>query len=205
MTSARWIVSYCLLLLLAAGAGCQLFGLAAYTVLPRTVKQEYTPPKTPMLVLVESARDPGMLVPEAEHLTACIVDDLEAFEVAPMVDWRGLQKMREADPDMPKRSISEIGKKMGAQQVLYVDLSRAYFGAAEGLEVRGKVEARVRVVDVATGKRVYPITAESRQILVETPLSRDFRDTDVVAVQQELLQATGITIGRLFHKWDPGK
>lgn len=204
MLNARWIVTYCLLLLLTVLAGCQVFGLAA-SVLPRTVKQEYAPPKTPMLVMVENARDPGRFVPEAEHLTACIVDDLEAFEVAPMVDWRGLQKMRETDPDMPKRSISEIGRRMGAQQVLYVDLASVYLGAADGLDLRGKIEARVRVVDVATGKRMYPITAESRQVLVETPMSRDFRDTDAVAVQQELLRATGTTIGRLFHKWDPGK
>ena len=199
MARMQWVVSSLLLMTLAVAGGCQLFGMGAYLAMPEKVKAEYKPPKTPMLVLVENRRDPGVLVPEAESLMAFVVDDLNAYEVAPQVDWRGLQKLRDNDPEMPNRTISEIGQAMGAQQVLYVDLVEATLGPGPGANVAGRVEARVRVVDVATGKRMYPTSSESRAIMLETPLSHEFRDVDVVGIKQDLLKAAGVQIGSLFH------
>jgi hypothetical protein len=184
-------------------AGCNLVGLAA-SAIPQTIDARYTPPKAPMLVLVENRQNPGMAIPESDQLTAFIIDDLSTYKVAPLVDQKKLYKLRDNERNIDKMTISEIGKAVGAEQVLYVDLQRFNVGGLEqGIPVHGRIDATVRVVNVKSGNTTFPAMGQgSWPISYETPMaSLEMSRQNVEAVRESLLRTAGTSIGRLFHDY----
>lgn len=201
---APLVIMGALALVLMTSGGCALFGFLAYTFTPPRVEAMYKPPLTPILVLVENRDNPGMLVAETDQLTAFILDELAAFEVAPLIPRDKLEHLRDSNPDIDKLTISQIGKELGAQQVLYVDLQRISIGALGGIPAHGRVDARVHMVDVATGKMTFPRNSEEGwPISIETPITQDIKESDLPGVSENLLRAAGTTIGRMFHKYNP--
>jgi len=193
-----------LILLLLVVSGCQLGGLIASKVAPRTVMPLYTPPPDqPLLVLVESRQNPGLGVPDGEMLTGYIIDDLKTYNVAPIIDFRELQRIRDENSDFSQWSISQIGQAAGARQVLYVDIRRLTLFDTVGVEYQGQLEAMVRMIDVETGRVMFPAKEDGWPIAVETPLTRVFHSPDLAGVRRQLLGAAGLQIGRLFHAWEP--
>ncbi len=184
--------------------GCALFGLIAYTLTPPTVDARYEPPKTPMLVLVENRQNPGMFVAEADELTSYIIDDLAAYKVGPIVDRQKLEALRDSRNDISKLTISQVGREVGAKQVLYVDLRRINIGRTiEGVPTHGRIDAMVHVVDVDSGRTTFPQIGEAWPIDYETSLAHDVNGPDPTLVRSALTRATGTTIGRLFHDYIP--
>ena len=198
------VIVSALALVLLTSSGCALFGYIAYVLTPPRVEAMYKPPLTPMLVLVENRENPGMLVSQADQLTAFIMDELAAYEVAPLIPRDKLEKLRDAHTDIDKMTISQIGKELGAKQVLYVDLKRIGIGGMGGIPAHGRVDARVHMVDVESGKMTFPrSTEEGWPIAMETAVSQDVKESDLPVVSESLLRATGTMIGRLFHKYNP--
>ena len=193
-----------LLSIAVMSGGCAFFGLAAHAVIPEKIEAQYEPPKTPMLVLVENQANPEMLVAESEQLAKFIIDDLVTYEVAPIVDTKKLQQLRDTEPQMQKLTISEIGRRLGAKQVLYVNVVRMSVGEIEGVPLHGKIETLVHMVDVDSGRTKFPSMGESWPVGYETPLTRDYSKAGPASVREGLLRTAGTTIGRLFHDYEPG-
>jgi hypothetical protein len=184
--------------------GCALFGFAAQALFPPKINAQYEPPKAaPMLILVENRQNPGMSVAESDELTSYIADDLNAYEVCPVVDRTKLQALRDQqEKSADKMSISEIGKAVGAQQVLYVDLRRSSIGNVEGVPLHGRLDIAVHIVDVKSGRTTFPKTStEAYAMTFETPLTAG--GNDPALIRQALLGNAGTSIGRLFHVWYP--
>lgn len=204
----RWLV--CLLIpavllpIVVVSGGCQAVGMAAYVLNPPVDKARYVPPKAPMLVLVENKANPGMYVLATDQLTGYIIDDLQAYEVCPIVPQSKLTALQDANPNMEKMTISQIGQAVGASQVLYVDIRKISVGAIAGVPASGRAEALVRVVDVKTGTTAFPSTAESLPVVFDTPLIDDVQNPDMVRARETMLHAAGTTIGRMFHDFSPG-
>lgn len=191
------------LLALPVLSGCNYVGFILSS-LPKTVDARYTPPKTPMLILVEHQKNAGMLLSESDELTAFIWDDLTAYKAAPLIDPKKLYELRDREKDVDKMTITQIGKAVGAEQVLYVDLLQLSVGGAqEGIPVHGRIEAVVRVVDVTTGKTMFPAMGQSGwPVSLETPITTsNVSNRDPVAVQRTLLGSAGTAIGRLLHDY----
>lgn len=199
----RKIVCSAALAAMALLGGCNIVGYVASAV-PQTVDARYEPPKTPMLVLVENRQNPGMAIPEADQLTGFIIDDLVTYEVAPLVEQKKLYKLRDNEKDIDKMTISQIGKAVGAEQVLYVDLQRLNVGGQEeGIPTHGRLEAVVQIVDVKSGKTTFPAMGQGGwPVSFETPMaSLGMSRQNPEAVRESLLRTAGTSISRLFHDY----
>jgi hypothetical protein len=183
--------------------GCDIAGFAAQAAFPEVTKAQYTPPKTPMLVLVENRQNPTMGIAESDELGAYIIDDLKTYEVCPIIEPKVFQQFCDEHPDWNKMSISELGKGVGAAQVLYVDIQRVGFGQITGVPASGRIDVAVHVVDVKTRKTVFPSAiTDSFPLSSETPLMTG-HEADLAAAQHDLIQTMGTRIGRLFHEYKP--
>ena len=185
---------------LSAG-GCTAAGFVANAVVPPITKAQYVPPKTQrMLVLVENRENPGMSVAEADCITSYILDDLAAYEVCPLLDAKKLHALRDAQGEkINKLSISQIGKALGARQVLYVDIQRINVGSVQGVPQHGRMDATVRIVDVERSATVWPTTGDSAPISVETPLTQDIDGRLAAAIREALLRSAALSVSRLYH------
>lgn len=205
MQTRRIVLSIVCLAALATGlmlVGCNIIGLAASAV-PQTIDAKYTPPKTPMLVLVENRQNPGAMISEADQLAGFIMDELATYKVAPLIDLKKLYGLRDNEKNIDKMTITQIGKAVGAQQVLYVDLQRLSVNDADGgLPMHSRLDAAVHLVDVRTGTTTFPAMGQpSWPISLETPITVMANNTNREAVREDLLRSTGTEIGRLFHSY----
>jgi hypothetical protein len=126
---------------------------------------------------------------------------LATYKVAPLVDLKKLYELRDNEKNIDKMTITQIGKAVGAEQVLYVDLIR--FGEGDsGVAMRSRLDARVHMVDVKTGATTFPAMGQPNwAISMETPIDVILTDTNIGEVRETLLRAAGTEIGRLFHDY----
>ena len=195
-----------LLLLLGAG-GCALPGAIAYKVLgPPPVPARYTPPNNqPMLVLVENPFSGAVAIPEADELAQVIYHDLDEHKVAPMIDPAKINDLRDHSPNMfAKLSIAEIGRMLGAKQVLYVHIDRLDVDQAPGSDmVKTRMAATIKVVDATTAMTNFPQSGETEPFEHETPHVRLEASTNRSELKRLLLRAGGMEIARWFYPWKP--
>jgi len=182
--------------------GCNIFGWAMSAV-PEHVKAQHVPPTTPMLVLVENRVNPGSMVAESDELTGFIMDELATYKVAPLIELKKLYELRDREAGIDKMTITQIGKAVGAQQVLYVDLQRLNVGETEpGIPAHGRVDATVHLVDVKTGKTMFPTMGQADwPINLETAISDSIQRTNAGALREAMLRKAGTAIGQLFHDY----
>jgi hypothetical protein len=183
--------------------GCNIVAYAA-TAIPQTVSAKHTPPKTPMLVLVENRQNPSTMVTEADQLTGFIMEELEAYHVAPLIELKKLYEVRDDEKNIDKMTISQIGKAVGAQQVLYVDLRRVNVSEDDGggIPMHSRLDAAVHLVDVKTSTTTFPTAGQANwPISLETPITTIVNRTNPEAVRESLLRSAGTSIGRLFHDY----
>jgi len=206
-----------LILACALLSGCAAGGFVAnkLTPPPRT-DAEYTLPKKPTLVLVENYNDPsGSLRADAETLSRYIYDDLlkqtekkgdKQVPVFDLVDWKKIHDLHTADPAaFQKMTIHEVGKALGAGQVIYVQLLYSdLLGSIGGDMLRGRAGVRARVVDCETGQTLWPSgTSQGEPLGFETELLRAKDGVTGMEVRDDTLQGLGKKIARLFHEWGP--
>jgi hypothetical protein len=174
---------------------------------PEHVEAKYVPPKKPMLVLVENYRDASATQIDGEMLTRYLISELEEHHVAPLVEFNSLAALKsDTTRDFREMKIDEIGKAVGAAQVLYVDLAQAEVNRPLGGETfiaRGA--ARVRIVDSASGETRWPEDAPGGSpIAFETrAISAAQGGDDPTFVRQKLHEGLALRIARLFYKWSP--
>jgi hypothetical protein len=159
--------------LLCLTSGCQLLGIGANAIGSDTaVKAKYVPaPKDSMLVIVESyglAMDSGM---ETQRVAASLAKAIRDNKIAPVVDERRLEQLKDADPDAyRKMTIAQIGQTLGATQILYVNI---WFSEIEkptgGGQMLGNMRARVKIVDSQSANSRWPLDGSSEPVEIKTP------------------------------------
>lgn len=194
------------LLLIVSVGGCALPGALAYKVFgPSTIPARYNPPKTPLLILVENAHSGSIAMPEADALSQVIFDDLQEHKVAPLIDPNKVHELRDHNPiTFGKLSIAEIGRELGAQQVLYIRVHQLDIDAPPASDVvRLKIGAKIRIVETASARTTWPESGDTEAFDVETPWQRIEPGTSRSALNQEILRASGEEIARWFYAYQP--
>jgi len=202
--------AYCLLStffsLLLFLNGCNIMGALAYkTMGPNKIPAEYTPLKEPTLVLAESYGQANDLQPYADQLGNLVAKELLAHKVAPLVDDSKLMTLRgEKANGYDKMKIPDVGRAVGAKQIIYIDLRQCAIESVQGSDMfQGAIEANVRVVDVATGQTRWPDVGDSHPFKSKTEFTRrDARDTPL-AVRNIMLENLAEAIARLFYEVKP--
>jgi hypothetical protein len=193
-----------LLAMIAAWAGgCVAAGFAAQALQgPPKRKALYEPDPRPMVVLVENARQQGSAGPIRELLTGLLNQALRENKVADPIPGYKLHDLRMADAKAFRdMNIDEVGRRVGAEQVLYVEIVRADIETHTGdTLVSGAVQVLVRVVDVPTGKTLWPDNSlEGWPVIVETPTADYKKVGGVQPMREALARATASKIAKLFY------
>ena len=189
-------------------AGCEALGVAAYKLHgPPKVPAEYVPAQRPMLVLVENYQHQSSVNAHADLLGRMLVKELEARNVAPLVSLDKLQELRDARPgDFQTMSMASIGREVGAEQILYVQLHNSDVTPMSGGDaLTGQTAASVKVVDVATGDTLWPggVAGEAGYPVSAATKLGTSSGGNVQDVRQRMYVDLSHQIARLFYKWQP--
>ncbi|HEY1922843.1 MAG TPA: hypothetical protein VGG44_08750 [Tepidisphaeraceae bacterium] len=191
---------------ISLAAGCELAGVAIDRASGGpTVKAKYVPvPTDSMLVLVESyglALDSGI---EAEHLTMSLGKALTDSKVAPILNNQKLERLKDIDPhEYHKMTIADIGRRLGVKQVLYVNITRAdIMRPVGGGQVRGHMEATVKIVDSASAETRWPTDSASEAVQITTNWIPDNENKTESDVRAQMSDQMADDIGKLFHEYN---
>jgi hypothetical protein len=187
-------------------AGCQAAGVVAHIMGPPAVEPLYVPAKTPMLVLAENYADPTSGQVEAEQLERFVIEELSAHDVAPMADCERVYELRAAEPrEYRAKSIDQLGAFAGAAQVLYINLQMSTTDIGQGSEVfHGRGSAMVRIVDVETGRTLWPEEgSDGYRVSEDSHLVRARPGVDDASVRRDVQHSLADQIGKLFYKYKP--
>lgn len=219
---ARLALAVLLPALAGTAGGCAILGAIAYkTSGAPTIKAQYAPPKEPMVVFVQREQNPADASRASDRIARLVTDDLKAHNVGPMTDpgavtdlqgrrtgssvWASRLDAAATRPTtQPQpRTVAEVGRAVGASQVLYVDLVTFSVEPAMATEmVNGRIEARVRVVDAETGQTRWPTdTTQGYTVTAGTPYAKPGMPVDDATIREQMCLDLAAKVGRLFYDW----
>jgi hypothetical protein len=195
------------IVLLASMSGCGGIGAIVYkTAGPPPIPARYAPPKDqPLLVMVESSQPMSGSVPECDELAMVLHEELKAQQVAPMIGIDELHILRDSNPAaFRKMTIAQIGRQLGAKQIIYVTLKEITFESPPGSDVmRGKIEAKVKVINVDTADTVFPGDAETETYEHTSRYQAMRGGLTAAAIRRQIIQGSGIELSRWFYAYSP--
>jgi hypothetical protein len=192
------------LLILAAGiSGCQALAAALDKTSDPKEPALYVPDHVDTLVLIEDYQNPALVELLADHMDQLVSEELIANKAAPIINPEKLTLLRLDHPDdYRKMKIPSIGNKLGARQVIYANITDFNITSAGGTELmKGRAEARVKIVDCVTGLTRWPndATTAGYPVVVEIPFSTDTQNVTAAQVREGLARALASKIARLFY------
>lgn len=184
-----------------ASGGCAVAGaIAAKTIGDIPDPAKYKLPNEPVLVVVENYNHPAELQAPADQLAEMLSQELSDLKMVPVVEQTKLTALRTARPkEFAQMKITDLGKEVGAQQIIYVDLRECQVYRTAGSDaLQAKVEAYVKVVDVATGQTKYPVAGEIEPFKKEGNFTPEENNLTPLAVRNELVEDLSGDILKLF-------
>lgn len=194
--------------LVAMLTGCNLIGAIAYkTAGPPTVYAQYKLLPRPTLVFADANEAGRASFADADALARFVERQLTDRAICPLVTSDKALDLRGSNPNFGAWSVAEIGRKVGAEQVIYIDLTETRISQVIGSRTqRAFASAKVRVVEVSTGELLWPM--ESQQgfpVQFETPVTSLNDRLLPVEVRNAGLLGLADRIGKLFYDWKPGE
>jgi hypothetical protein len=189
---------------LSLAGGCEFLGVASQRTTGNVVNAKYVPKKAePMLVLVESyglALDSDV---ESQHITLVLRRVLQDAKIAPLVDQQSVEQLKDSDPQKyGPMTIADIGRSVGARQVLYVNIWRSEIVKPAGSgQMRGHMNAVVKIVDSATGDTRWPTDAPSEDVQITTDWTVEGPDNTENDLRAQMADQMAEDIGKLFHDY----
>jgi hypothetical protein len=206
-SSRRWICQLAVGALLLQTAGCNVLGALAYkTFGPSKQPAEYVPPKNqPLVVIVENYRNPAGLQQPSDELAMLISKKLEAAKVAPIVPTDKLVALRtDKGAAFDKMKIPDVGRAVGAKQVVYVNLRQCTIEGVIGADdVRCNVDALVKIVDVDTGQTKWPGVGDGKEFTNHTDYNRSEGKKTEESIRDTVLDDLSDSIAALFYAHQP--
>ena len=185
-------------------AGCQLPGFVAANFMPRAkVKAVYEPIDQPTLVFLD---DPAHMLPPGQFaglIAETAAHHLQKQEViSQFVPWALLEDLRRNESEFASLPVDEIGRRLGAKQVIYVLVDAFDPGGSNQELQRPMAAARIKIVDVSAG-RLFPIDGEhgvtSMLSFKQPPLDAGSHGRSA-AIARSLAQQLGLHIAQQFYE-----
>jgi hypothetical protein len=200
----------------AALPGCAVGGILGEAFAPK-IKAKHKLASVPTLIMVE---DRSLLLEDPDltsFIASAIAADLrrqKALRGATIIKPSAVAKLRgEFDRAFETMAIDEVGQRVGASQVLYVNIRQVQLMRAPGL-YQPAAMAEVKVIDAVARKRVFPpresaegIATGPRGFAVVAELPPDAADTGDRAYEAALRQRLSRTLAneaaKLFYAHKP--
>jgi hypothetical protein len=186
--------------------GCALPSALMYKVMgPPAIPPKYVFPQKPVLLLVENAHSGSVAIPEADELSKVVYDELQAHQVAPLIDPARVHELRDRDgAAFSKMTISEIGRQLGAAQVLYLHVDQLDIDVPQGSDVvKVKIAIEAKAIDVPTAQTVWPMSGETEPYKYESRPERLETGMTRAALSHQVLRESGEEIARWFYAFKP--
>jgi hypothetical protein len=203
-TTARVLVA----ILLAATAmslpGCAVFAwFVAQFSPPKKVPAEYEfPAGTTILVFVDDALHPVDYEPVKIQLTEMLNKQFIDHKVASKtIPYTRLGEFISATPGFNSLAIGEVGQKLGADVVLYVQIDEFSLRDAAASELwKGRLATTVWLVDVVKG-RIWPTDNSTGRPIdkAETQTVSDSSQSRGEQISKDLAAETADKIAKLFY------
>ncbi len=211
-----WLV----LTLLFAG-GCEAFSAVSYAFRGgEPVKKLYQLPPGRTLVLVDTLEGPdrvnALASPTYRNIIASDIgyylEKEEALPTGSIVPLRELNQLAgQLGEDYARTPIDQIGKRLGAAQVIHVMIEHSSVAVVGNL-YRPTAAGQLKVIDVNQGRRIFPSMMEleseggglpgHRFATEMDPINRDATDAMIADVlTRQLAQQIGLETSRLFYDW----
>jgi hypothetical protein len=191
--------------LLLTLAGCNIVGAVLYKVSPPPkTPARYKPVQETAVIYIENSRNRGANEIDNEQLARLLGDELRANKVVPLVADNAVNQLRDRDPAaFAKMTVPEIGRAVGAKQVIYVDLSRIFIDVDDTDQmVRGEMDASVRIIDARTGQNRWPEDAQQGwPVSFSTPFAPLASGTTEAGYRRKMHEAMAQRISHLFYDW----
>lgn len=198
-----------LLVFLSAGiAGCNIVVPVAYVLEgPGKIPAEYTLRDTSTAVFIDdsNSRFPrtALRAMVGVEVTQQLIDN-KAVTASMMVDSRDvIGLVRAIETNGKRATIERIGREAGVEQVVYVKLE-GFAMTLDGVTPRPTAVCSVKVLDLASGMRVFPLeegkgretVAQLRE--VDPSLFETFAKTRII--EDNLALKLGRNISQLFYE-----
>jgi hypothetical protein len=184
--------------LLFTGGCAQFAGLFANAQGPPDVAAEYIPKKVDTLVLAEA--DPSGTADDinARDIGRRVEAQWRQHQLGPLVDSNAVETLRgKTGTQFRRMSISEIGRAVGAKQVLYVNVMKASVDST-GDMLRGASSVRVKIVEVSSSEALWPSsTTKGEEVSAQ---SDGVTESSVMDQTREVLAEELV---KKFYKWNP--
>lgn len=185
--------------------GCTLFNwFAAQFAPPKKVKAIYEPPaeEKVYLVFVDDLLHPVTYEPFKRMLTEKLGEALVEQDIAmQVVDYERLLDLMAAESDFNSMPISVVGERLGADVVLYVQVTDFQLKDNDVSPLwRGRFDASLRVVDVVDG-RLWPRDRPQGYPMerVETPQTEHPSPTYGAELARKMAELAADRIAKLFY------
>ena len=137
----------------------------------------------------------------AEEATVVLMEHADMTDmISPLDAMRMASKM---DKSVERAAIHEVGQALGVEQVIYVEPARFLIPTIAGV-AEPTASFRVKVIDVQTGKRLFPSDEDggaagwSVQVTLDRAEASQLAATGPNAIRRELATRSGDAIARLF-------
>lgn len=204
--SAQTLLAATLVSMTLCSAGCAIPAWFASQFGPKQkISAEFAPPKDKViLVLVDDMLNPVDYEPIKIHLTEMLNEQLTANKVAAKtIPYVRIAEFIGATTEFNSLAVSEVGSKLGADIVLYVQIDE--FGlrdpAASQELWRGRLQTTVRLVDVREG-RLWPTDRPEGHMVTPMAQTRTVSDnsqTRAETISKALAAETADRIARYFY------
>jgi hypothetical protein len=198
----RWLLIGACVLIPGVMAGCAAFGFVAKAVSDSTpVPKVHALAEQTTVVFVD---DPDHVLPNltvgstiAQRITA----DLQAGKaVARLVPPTKIDELRAAEPGFGKLPVDEVGRRVGADQVVYVQINSFTLGVEDGA-FRPLAEAEVKVIDAVKRARVFPTGQRGHTVTHQLNYRHESADTrgHTHVLTRQVAERLGRDVAFLFY------
>ena len=201
----RILLTIAFFALLPGTPGCNILGPAYIFIAgpPKVPAEHRLDRQRPVAVVID---DPDSIVPSMGYrrvmLSVAQERLAEGAKVREVVDARDTMAVLQRDTAQERMSIVDIGRAIGAEQVVWARVEGFDLAAPTG-EYRPNARLRVKVIDVSANERAWPAEPPGGYALdVRMRVRSDFTPTtgpDQRAAMEDLAEYTGRALAELFY------
>ncbi len=185
--------------------GCNILTPVAYAIHgPEKINPVFTLPENATTVVFVDDPSSKIAQRRLRYAMAEIATNqlLEKRILVDMLEPRGILAAATKETNSSRMSITELGKSVGADIVIYAVVTEFSLSPETGSYIP-QATLRVKVIDVAKGKRVWPDSSFGHLAQIKIPqlpgLSPD-NNAAQLAIEQELAARAGLGLSQLFYK-----
>lgn len=188
---------------LGLAPGCNIAGPAFMLIHgPEKIPQQYKlDPERSAVIFLDDREFNISRTPTRERVAASAEQSLlKAKAVKRMLDSRAASAVVSGEPRGDLMPISEVGRKVGAEQVIYV-VPEQFTLTTDGQTFSPAAKLRVKVMDATADMRLWPDDREGYELVVTASTRQGTAPTDTAQVRQaenEFADLVGRRLAELF-------